>query len=354
MDIPSLQRFLENPDDARLLNELQKKFAAIWHARKCIKLNPTNYCNLPMCPEWRLVFNHYLTCTSGYDCTFQACSSSRVLIEHYDACTSTDCRFCGPLRKFSTTKKTETIVREEIRTTTCQPSTSEFAASMSKGYRSGRMGWNETACTARQAYFSTYSQEYFGEHRSSSFRFVSSSMYNRSPYGKTERIQRELIVMFHVQKCAELENHDPDKQHVCSVPHCPQMKRTLIHVAMCPPGKNCSFPECTVTRTIIQHWLKCDKLQCDVCAPVVKTIPALDGNAQYEMDDKLLALLYTSTNGLISIVSDDLSSYEGGWSEICYDGMETPKSTTAKRKVSAGQVSVSSPDSELDKRRRVD
>jgi hypothetical protein len=181
---------------------------------------------------------------------------------------------------------------------------------------------------------------------------MSSSMYTRSPYGKTERLQRELIVMFHVQKCADLDHNDPTKQHLCSVPHCSKMKRTLIHVAMCP-GENCGFPGCLVTRSIIQHWLRCPKRRCDVCSPVLKTIPALDGDAHYEIDDKLLALLYTSTNGLSDIVSADLTPYEDGWSDICYDGVTSPKSTTVKRKVSTGPIS-SSPNAELDKRKRID
>lgn len=80
----------------------------------------------------------------------------------------------------------------------------------------------------------------------------------------------------------------------------------------------------------------------------------MDGDAHYEMDDKLLALLYTSTNGLIDIVSSDLVEFEDGWSDICYDGVVSPRSTTAKRKVSSGKVSVASPSEELDKRRRID
>ena len=310
-------------------------------------MNASSCCTLPICSEWRIILTHYSNCTQGYDCTFQSCGSSRALIEHYDTCKKSDCRFCAPLRKCSTTKKT-TIVCEEI---TSGPSTSEFAASISKGFCSGQEGWTETACSARQAYFSTYRKDFYGEHHSSSYRFMTSSMYSRSPYGKTERIQRELIVMFHVQKCAELDHHS--KMVSCTVPHCPKMKRTLIHVAMCP-GESCVFPECDTTRKIIQHWLKCTanpERRCDVCYPVLKTIPALDGDAPCEMDDKLLALLYTSTNGLIDIVSSDLSIYEDGWSDICYDGVNSSKNLTAKRKFS--NSSVGSLEEELDKRRRV-
>jgi hypothetical protein len=352
MEIYKLQAFLNNPiDDPKRLGDLRKQFAAIWHANKCVKVNPDSHCSLPICPEWRIIFNHYSSCQSGYECSFHSCGSSRVLIDHYNSCKKSDCRFCAPLRKCS--KKTATIVctTEIQHRSTSGPSTSEFAASMSKGYCSSRE-WSENACTAKEAYFSTYSDEYIGEnneHRSSSYQFLSSS-YIRSPYGKygkTERIQRELIVMFHVQKCAELEQNDPSKQHriLCSVPHCSKMKRTLIHVAMCQ-GEGCEFPECEVTRKIIQHWLGCPKRICKICTPVLNSIPALDGESHYEMDEKLLGLLYTSTNGLINIASSDILPYED-----CL-GAESPQSN--KRKfTSPNRVSVTSP-GDWDKKRRMD
>lgn len=76
---------------------------------------------------------------------------------------------------------------------------------MSKGYCTGE-GWSESACTARASYFSTYNRSYMGDDQhTSTYQFVTTSFSRRPLYGKTERIQRELIVMFHVQKCAELE-----------------------------------------------------------------------------------------------------------------------------------------------------
>jgi hypothetical protein len=86
-----------------------------------------------------------------------------------------------------------------------EPSTSEFAASISKGFCSGKT-WRESAYTARAAYFSTYSENFTDEDYTSSYRFMATSFTRRPLYGKTERIQRELIVMFHVQKCAELDH----------------------------------------------------------------------------------------------------------------------------------------------------
>jgi len=115
-------------------------------------------------------------------------------------------------------------------------------------------------------------------------------------------------------------------------------------------GEHCKFPECDVTRTIIQHWLRCPKRHCDVCCPVLSSIPALDEGSDCELDDKLLALLYTSTNGLIDIASSDVSSYENDWScnnDLCYD-----EEKRGKRKFSV--TASSTHDSTAEKIRRVD
>jgi len=182
---------------------------------------------------------------------------------------------------------------------------------------------------------------------------ASSSSFTRRPYGKKERIQREIIVMLHVQKCSELEQEPQTRTQtvLCAVPHCPKMKRTLIHVAMCQ-GDGCRFPECDVTRTIIQHWIRCPKRRCTICSPVLDSIPALDGGSHYEMDDKLLALLYTSTNGLIDIVSSDLSS-------LTDETANSPQNIHAKRKFTPDVtcLTASSPPSNdigWDKKRRTD
>lgn len=86
-------------------------------------------------------------------------------------------------------------------------------------------------------------------------------------------------------------------------------------------------------------------------------LAALDGGMHCDMDEKLLSLLYTSTNGLSDINSSDLSPYEVGWSELCFgeeEGSSSSKSAiTIKRKVST----ISSPpsqDLDLDKKRRTD
>lgn len=56
------------------------------------------------------------------------------------------------------------------------------------------------------------------------------------------------------------------------------MKRTLIHVAMCR-GRDCAFPQCEVTRSIIDHWLRCAKHSCAVCAPVLKFMRKFDNRS---------------------------------------------------------------------------
>jgi hypothetical protein len=66
------------------------------------------------------------------------------------------------------------------------------------------------------------------------------------------------------------------------------------------------------------------------------------------MDDKLMALLYTSTNGLTEISSLDLSTYED---DLCFEEDGVPQSTRVKRKVSHDEISSST--SSDDKRRRI-
>ncbi|KAI6189117.1 hypothetical protein M3Y98_00427900 [Aphelenchoides besseyi] len=313
MNLRDLQQFLDNPNDTDRIAELQRQFAAILHARKCIQQKTAACCTLSICPTWRSLLCHYLNCHCGLKCDFESCGSTRVLLEHFQSCNKPECRFCEPLRK---SKRTTT-------TTTCSQSTfysnspsSSKCTSSSAYFKST---WSNSTYSAREAYFSTYSTDYVETHRSGT---TITSTYLRSPYGKTERIQRELIVMFHVQRCADLdrENHIMPHNILCSVPHCSTMKRTLIHIAMCQ-SESCDFPECDVTRSIIQHWLRCPKDCCDICNPVLDSIPAIDGGSDYEMDDKLLALLYTSTNGLIGIAPSDLSSYEANWS-VTNDGNE--------------------------------
>lgn len=87
-------------------------------------------------------------------------------------------------------------------------------------------------------------------------------------------------------------------------------------------------------------------------------LAALDEGAHYDMDDKLLSLLYTSTNGLIDIASSDLYPYEENWSSnICFDTEDgVSRSGAHKRKFSNGSIftSVHDTSAELNKKRRVD
>jgi hypothetical protein len=83
-------------------------------------------------------------------------------------------------------------------------------------------------------------------------------------------------------------------------------------------------------------------------------LAALDEGSHYEMDDKLLGLLYTSTNGLIDIVSSDLSLYE----DECLEEVEAglPRSV-GKRKFSNDRLTFPSSirdTSNMDKKRRMD
>ncbi|KAI6227598.1 hypothetical protein M3Y99_01238500 [Aphelenchoides fujianensis] len=307
MDLGDLQRFLDDPNDEGRIGELHRQFAAVLHARRCMQQKTTQCCKLSICPTWRSLLCHYSQCHCGLECDFEACGSTRVLLDHFQTCAKPGCRFCEPLRKSKrvvTTSCSESVYCNGPSTSRCSSSTTYCETSWS----------SNGGGSARETYFQTYRADFTRGHRSSEL-FTSTIV--RTPYGKTERIQRELIVMFHVQRCADLDRDTKalSRNILCSVPHCSTMKRTLIHIAMCQ-GEQCDFPECEVTRSIIQHWLRCPKRQCDICNPVLNSIPAIDGGADYEMDDKLLALLYTSTNGLMGIVSSDITPYEADWPEV--------------------------------------
>ena len=136
--------------------------------------------------------------------------------------------------------------------------------------------------SARDFYFSTYSMSATSDARES---FVASCA-RRPRWGKIERLQRELLIMCHVQRC-EIErvscerssrrrrrrslrlqpSHQDRSEVACSVPLCTVVKRTLLHCAMCE-ARGCGFSRCNVTRTIIRHWLQCLNVQCSVCMPV--------------------------------------------------------------------------------------
>ncbi|CAD5217183.1 unnamed protein product [Bursaphelenchus okinawaensis] len=299
-----LRTYFQNPNDHQRNQGLRKQFASILHANKCLKQKQDNMCSLTICPQWKVVIMHYNQCTDGLECTFDNCATSRVLLQHFEACILDDCGFCAPLKqqkpqgRRDTMSSTHSFFVQSPGNNCSIEQTSISYTGMSHASQAYFRRWGEWNETCVQTPNTTH---YYSTTHMSITNVVEDGTSQEVPMEtvcQTERIQRELIVMLHVQKCADIdaEIEQPRKDIMCAVPHCSRMKRTLIHVAMCR-GDECQFPECNVTRSIIDHWLTCRKESCEVCAPVLKFMPALDGE-EFDNDGKLVNLLYTASNRL--------------------------------------------------------
>uniref|UniRef100_A0A1I7SBQ5 histone acetyltransferase n=1 Tax=Bursaphelenchus xylophilus TaxID=6326 RepID=A0A1I7SBQ5_BURXY len=220
--IEDLQNYIQNPVDDQRNVGLQKQFASILHANKCMKQKQNNMCTLPICPQWKVVLMHYNQCSNGLHCTFEHCATSRVLLMHFESCQRAECSFCAPLRRPQIQPTNDLPATGRERRETVSSTHSFFVQSPNSSYEQGSYSY-EGMSHASQAYFRRWGEwnETRVQTNNTTHYYTTTHMAitnveddgNSSQEDQsmerevcqTERIQRELVVMLHVQKCAAMD-----------------------------------------------------------------------------------------------------------------------------------------------------
>ena len=59
----------------------------------------------------------------------------------------------------------------------------------------------------------------------------------------------------------------------CQFVYCLALKRLRKHIQTCKIEGPCNFPNCKVSRRMMQHWHECRKRDCFLCMPMKQDIP---------------------------------------------------------------------------------